>query len=167
LLDFQRARALAWAAPDQSLWSPERVRAWRQSLIGSEAPPLAVLRIPSLKLEVPVLEGTDDATLDRGVGHITGTARPGQPGNLGIAGHRDGFFRVLKDLKTGAAIELETLDGTQRYEVESLLLVEQKDVWVLQPTDSSRLTLVTCFPFYYVGSAPQRYIVRARPASQL
>jgi sortase A len=167
LFQFRSARALSWPRPDQSLWSPERVRAWHQSLAASKAAPLAVLRIPSLKLEVPILEGTDDATLDRGVGHISGTALPGMTGNLGIAGHRDGFFRVLKDITTGASIELETLAGTKRYVVESLFLVDPRDVWVLEPATTSQLTLVTCFPFYYQGSAPQRFIVRAVPAAPL
>jgi sortase A len=164
LADFQRARWLSWTSPDQSLWSPERVRAWQVSLAASKAAPMAVLRIPSLKLEVPILEGTDDATLDRGVGHIAGTALPGVAGNLGIAGHRDGFFRVLKDITAGDTIEVETLAGTKRYVVESLFLVYPKDVWVLEPAQTSQVTLVTCFPFYYQGSAPQRFIVRAVPA---
>jgi sortase A len=125
---------------------------------------MAVLRIPSLKLEVPILEGTDDATLDRGVGHIAGTALPGVAGNLGIAGHRDGFFRVLKDITAGDTIEVETLAGTKRYVVESLFLVYPKDIWVLEPAQTSQVTLVTCFPFYFQGSAPQRFIVRAVPA---
>src|SRR5215813_7568458 len=153
---------LKWGEPDRSLWSPERVKAWRLSLAASTAPALAVLKIPKIHLEVPVLEGTDDTILDRGVGHIEGTALPGGPGNLGIAGHRDGFFRGLKDISPGDRITLETLGGSSEYVIEKVFLVKPDDVWILDDSASPELTLVTCFPFYYVGSAPQRYIVKAR-----
>jgi sortase A len=159
-----RARGAA-GVPDQSLWSPGRVRAWKESLRSKAPAPLAVLRIPKIGLEVPVLEGTDDLTLNRGVGHIRGTAAPGAPGNLGIAGHRDGFFRGLKDVAPGDAIELQSLTGYETYVVQSLVIVEPEDVSVLGPTPSPSLTLVSCYPFYYVGSAPQRYIVRAARTS--
>jgi sortase A len=82
---------------------------------------------------------------------------------MGIAGHRDGFFRGLKDVAPGDAIDVETLGRTDRYLIESIFLVEPKDVWILDPSPSPKITLVTCFPFYYVGSAPQRYIVTASP----
>jgi hypothetical protein len=97
--DVQRF-ATPQVAPDQSLWSSQRVRAWRLALSDPAPAPLAVLRVPKIRLEVAVLPGTDDRTLDRGVGHIEGTAQPGTDGNVGIAGHRDGFFRGLKDLVT-------------------------------------------------------------------
>ena len=90
--------------PDQSLWSPNRVSAWHKALSDPAPAPLAVLRIPKIRLEVPVLPGTDDRTLDRAVGHIAGTAKPGTDGNLGIAGHRDGFFRGLKDIAPGEMV---------------------------------------------------------------
>jgi len=122
---------------------------------------MAVLRIPRLRLEVAVLPGTDDATLDRGLGHIDDTALPGADGNSGIAGHRDGFFRGLKDILPGDTIEIDTLDRKQVYRVERAWIVEPSDVSVLDPTPSASLTLVTCYPFYFVGSAPQRFIVRA------
>jgi len=154
-------RSLSWSTPDQSLWSPERVKAWLLTETGTPDAPLAVLRIPKIHLEVPVLEGTDDATLDRGVGHIAGTALPSAPGNLAVAGHRDGFFRGLKDIGIGDRIELETVRGFDGYVIENIWLVKPEDVWVLDSTDAPQLTLVTCYPFYYVGSAPQRYIVRA------
>ena len=120
-----------------------------------------MLRIPKLRLEVPILPGTDDRTLDRAVGHIEDTAAPGADGNSGIAGHRDGFFRGLKDIAPGDVIELDTLDGKQIYRVERTWVVDPEDVSVLDPTPSRALTLVTCYPFYYVGPAPQRFIVRA------
>jgi sortase A len=151
-------------APDQSLWSPERIRAWQASLQQQPALPLAVLRIPKIRLEVPVLDGTDDWTLNRAVGRIAGTARAGGSGNLGIAGHRDGFFRGLKDVRPGDPIELETLTGSQTYVVADIRIVSPDDVSVLEPANGPVLTLVTCYPFYFVGDAPQRYIVRAVPA---
>ena len=147
--------------PDQSLWSAGRVSAWRKAL-GAPAPdPLAVLRIPKIHLEAPVLPGTDDSTLDRGVGHIEGTAKPGAEGNTGIAGHRDGFFRGLKDIAAGDVIELDTIQGNESYRVERTWIVDPEDVSVLDPTTTRALTLVTCYPFYFVGSAPRRFIVRA------
>src|SRR6185503_18622734 len=100
-------------------------------------------------------------TLDRGVGHIEHTAAPRSDGNSGIAGHRDGFFRGLKDIGSGDAIELETLGEREVYRVDRMWIVDPTDVSVLDPTPTPSLTLVTCYPFYFVGSAPQRYIVRA------
>ena len=148
-------------APDQSLWSPTRVNAWRTAMGEPGPTPLAVLRIPKVRLEVAVLPGTDDRTLDRGVGHIEYTAQPGAEGNSGIAGHRDSFFRGLKDIATGDVIELDTRHGTEVYRVERTWIVNPEDVSVLDPTPTRALTLVTCYPFYFVGSAPQRFIVRA------
>ena len=147
--------------PDQTLWSPERIAAWRDALAEPAPPPLAVLRIPRIGLEVPVLEGTDRVTLDRGVGHIEHTAAPGSDGNSGIAGHRDGFFRGLKDISPGDAVEIETRRETEVYRVDRIWIVDPTDVSVLDPTPTRSLTLVTCYPFYFVGSAPRRYIVRA------
>ena len=106
-----QAAAASPTATDLSLWDPERISAWRRALSEPAPPPLAVLRIPKIRLEVPVLPGTDDFTLNRAVGHIEDTALPGTDGNSGIAGHRDGFFRGLKDIGPGDAIELETLRG--------------------------------------------------------
>jgi len=156
--------------PDQSLWSPERIVAWRKAAGEPAATPLAVLRIPRIRLEVAVLPGTDDRTLDRAVGHIDDTALPGADGNSGIAGHRDGFFRGLKDIAEGDVIELETTQVKEIYRVERTWVVDPEDVSVLDPTPTRALTLVTCYPFYYIGPAPRRYIVRAvlvRPTSVL
>ena len=148
-------------APDQALWSPERIAAWRKAASDSAPAPLGVLRIPKLQLAVPILPGTDDRTLDRAVGHVDDTAPPGADGNSAIAGHRDGFFRGLKDIATGDVIELDTLQGKQIYRVERTWVVAPEDVWVLDPTAAPALTLITCYPFYFVGPAPQRFIVRA------
>jgi len=161
---FASGKAAAGAprnVPDQSLWSPARVRAWEEAQRKQSPPPLAVLRIRRLGIEVPVLEGTDEWTLNRGVGHIEGTARPGTDGNAGIAGHRDGFFRALKDVQSGDLIDLETPIGVDHYRIERSWIVAPEDVSVLAPTDAAAITMVTCYPFYFVGSAPQRFIVRA------
>jgi sortase A len=158
--ELQLAAADA-GSPDQSLWSPHRVSAWRHALSEPAPAPLAVLRIPRIRLVAPVLPGTDDRTLDRGLGHIEHTAQPGTEGNAGIAGHRDGFFRGLKDIALGDVIELETLGGRETYRVERMWVVNPEDVSVLDPTSTPAVTLVTCFPFYFIGSAPQRFIVRA------
>jgi sortase A len=149
--------------PDTSLWSPLRIRAWEESLAKDAPPVLAVLRIPKIKLEVPVLEGTDDWTLNRAVGHIEDTALPGTAGNMGIAGHRDSFFRGLKDVVVGDALDLMREGRTERFLVTHVWIVKPEDVWVIDPTPTPAITLVTCYPFYFVGSAPQRYIVRAVP----
>jgi len=154
-------------AVDFSLWSPKRIAEYQDSLREHVAPPLAVLQISKFDLRVPVLEGTDDLTLNRAVGHIAGTPRPDEEGNIGIAGHRDGFFRVLKDITPGDTIELQTTRATDRYIVDQIVLVSPNDVSVLQPRSVRSLTLVTCYPFYFIGSAPQRYIVHASIASSV
>ena len=157
-----RAAAVTDAAvPDQTLWSTERVKAWREARTRIAPAPLALLRIPGIGLEVAVLEGADDWTLNRAVGHIEDTATPGAAGNSGIAGHRDGFFRGLKDIRAGDGIEIETVGGVERYRVERTWIVDPEDVSVLDPTTVPSITLVTCYPFYFVGPAPQRFIVRA------
>ena len=150
---------------DFSLWSEKRVDAYRASLREAIGVPLAVLRIPKIGVVVPVLEGTDDFSLNRGVGHIDGTPRPGEPGNVGIAGHRDGFFRGLKDVVAGDEIEVVTPKATETYRIDKITIVAPEEVSVLDATASPHVTLVTCYPFYFVGDAPQRYIVRAARVS--
>ncbi len=162
--DFVEARQAGPAgivSPDLSLWSPNRIQAWKDSFRGAAPEALAVLRIPRIQLEVPLLKGTDDWTLNRAVGLIEDTASPGSNGNVGIAGHRDGFFRGLKDVAVGDALELEARGGIERYRIERIWIVKPEDVSVLDPTPSPAVTLVTCYPFYFIGSAPERYIVRA------
>lgn len=144
-----------------SQWSKKRIDDYERSLTQYVDPPLALLRIAKLGLEVPILEGTDDLVLNRGVGHISGTDVPGGGGNVGIAGHRDGFFRVLKDIVPGDTIELLKLQGSDVYRVDEIVIVPPDDVSVLQSRSVPSLTLVTCYPFYFVGSAPERYIVKA------
>jgi sortase A len=159
--DAGSSQDIGWPEADFSLWDAHRVRAYKESVAGQSGAPLAVLRISKINLEAPLLDGTDDLTLNHAVGRIAGTARPGEQGNIGIAGHRDGFFRGLKDVGVGDAIELKTLKGTDTYVVDQIQIVTPDKVDVLQPRSVPSLTLVTCYPFYFFGSAPKRYIVTA------
>ena len=119
-------------------------------------------RDPSgLGVSVVVVEGTEESSLRRAAGHIAGTALPGQPGNVGIAGHRDTFFRPLRNVRHGDIIILATLRGEYRYHVVSTEVVKPDNVAVLRPNGHEILTLVTCYPFYFVGPAPDRFVVRA------
>jgi sortase A len=119
------------------------------------------LEVPRLGISVMVVEGADGGDLKHAVGHITGTPLPGESGNVGIAGHRDTFFRPLRFVQRNDRIDLHTLRGTYHYRVVSTNLVQPSDVQVLNSTGRDALTLVTCYPFYYVGPAPERFIVRA------
>ena len=145
---------------DFRLWSSKRIQAFRESFARTFKQPIAVLRIPSIQLTAPVFDGTDDLTLNRGLGRIAGTGMPGD-GNLGIAGHRDGFFRSLKDIAPGDPIEITTHSETDTYVVERTEIVSPDNVSVLNPQPKALLTLVTCYPFYFVGDAPRRFIVEA------
>jgi sortase A len=120
------------------------------------------IEIPRVGISSLVLEGVDGSTLHRGVGHIPGTPLPQLPGNVGLAGHRDTVFRGLKDIQKNDLITVETLEGTYRYAVDWAQVVDPGDIAVLGVSNRPELTLVTCFPFYYVGSAPERFVVRAR-----
>ena len=122
---------------------------------------VARLEVPSLALSATVLEGTDDRTLRRAAGHIDNTALPGAPGNVGIAGHRDTVFRPLRKVQIGDAVVLTTADEVLEYRVVRTMIVNPQDVYVLAPSEASMLTLVTCYPFTFIGAAPQRLIVRA------
>jgi sortase A len=119
------------------------------------------ISIPRLHISAMVEEGVDEATLARAVGHIPGTALPGETGNIGIAGHRDTFFQKLKDLQPNDQIDFTTHSGRYRYTVESLTVVDPTDVSVLAAKGGKILTIVTCFPFHYIGNAPRRFIVHA------
>ncbi len=145
--------------PDTSTWTPERRAAYRRSLDEALLPEV-VLRIPSLRLEVPVFAGTTEQALNRGAGHIEGTGAF-DAGNAGIAAHRDGFFRALKEVRVGDLILLDRPLGTTEYRVAWIHIVQPDAVGVLADTGTPALTLVTCYPFYYVGPAPQRFILHA------
>ena len=119
------------------------------------------IEVPRLGLSAVVMEGDDAATLRRAVGHIPGTALPGQSGNTGVSAHRDTFFRPLKGIRTNDQIRVTTLAGEFRYRVVSTEIVGPDDVQVLASANDQVLTLVTCYPFYFVGAAPKRFIVRA------
>jgi sortase A len=120
------------------------------------------IEIPRVGVSAIILEGVESSTLRRGVGHIPGTDFPFQNGNVGIAGHRDSFFRALKDIGKNDIVELTTPEGSWRYRVEWTRIVSPQDTGVLAEAGAPALTLVTCYPFYYVGSAPKRFIVRAQ-----
>ena len=150
--------------------TPERVEkpelAPKPEPLPAERPPLPEmllgrLKIPRLHLAAMVREGADSGTLRRAIGHIPGTALPGKAGNVGLAGHRDTFFRALRNIEKDDTIDFETDSGTFRYAVQSTQIVGPRDVSVLSAAGGRTLTLVTCYPFYYVGSAPKRFIVRA------
>jgi len=156
-----RAGSTEPAKVDYSLWSAVRIKAYKASLKRESGPALALLRIPRLHIVAPVMEGIGDVALNVGVGRIPGTARPGEPGNLGLAGHRDGFFRGLKNIAKGDTIEVVTKGKTDVYAVDAVTIVKPSDVNVLRASATPSVTLVTCYPFYFVGNAPQRYIVHA------
>jgi LPXTG-site transpeptidase (sortase) family protein len=123
---------------------------------------VARLEAPTVQMKATVLEGSDDRTLDRGAGHIEDTPLPGQPGNIGIAGHRDTIFRPLKHIQIGDPLDLTTRDRIYHFRISATSIVGPKDVHVLDPTNEPTLTLVTCYPFEFIGRAPRRFIVQAR-----
>ena len=156
-------------ALDTSLWSSSRIDQYHAAVRDNDLPsagqsldtPQAILNIDHLKIRVPVYNGASDVNLNRGVARIIGTGRVGEAGNLGIAGHRDSFFRPLKDIQLGDRFTLETFSGTEVYEVSEIEIIDPSELHVLAPTDAPMVTLVTCYPFYHVGNAPQRFIVKA------
>lgn len=119
------------------------------------------IEIPRLQLRAVILQGDSSQVLRRGVGHLPDTAMPGELGNIGLAGHRDSFFRPLRQIRPGDMITVRTLKGDFHYRVESTRIVSPSDIEVLAPTDKRELTLVTCFPFKYLGAAPHRFVVQS------
>ena len=155
-------REKAEVAPDQSLWSAQRIAQHEQIQAESDSlPPLALLSISSVGIRVAVFEGTSDRVLNLGAGRVPGTGEFGAAGNLALAGHRDSFFRGLKDIAIGDDIKLRHADGVVNYSVTELFVVDPDAVHVLETTQDATLTLITCYPFYFVGHAPQRFIVKA------
>jgi LPXTG-site transpeptidase (sortase) family protein len=125
------------------------------------------IEIPRLELSAVVFEGTTEDTLARGVGHLRGSAGPGERGNVVLAGHRDTFFRELRGIREGDEVTVKGPAGEFHYQVDSTAIVYPSETEVLKPGRSATLTLITCYPFRYVGSAPQRFIVRARKVANL
>jgi len=128
---------------------------------------VAKLSIPRLSTQLYVMEGDDERELRRGPGHLPGTAMPGTRGNSVIAGHRDTHFRVLKDIRKGDDILVETTGGQFLYRVRNTSIVQPSNTSSLQPSSGPMLHLITCYPFYYVGSAPQRFVVEAALAGKV
>src|SRR6185503_9326892 len=146
---------------EQALKVAPRARAESLVIPVREGSPLGRIEISRVGLTAMVQEGIDEGTLRRAVGHIPGTPLPGQRGNVALAGHRDTFFRGLRQIRQDDEITLTTLSGSYRYRVESTKVVEPEETEVLSDAENDILTLVTCYPFNFVGSAPQRFIVRA------
>jgi len=132
-----------------------------------EGQTLGRMDIPRLGLSVAIFQGTKSKTLRIGAGHIEGTAIPGEAGNSGIAAHRDTFFRPLENIRTNDEIQIETARGFSHYQVDSIKIVAPDNIEVLAPTTESGVTLVTCYPFYFVGAAPKRFIVHAHKTPAL
>ncbi|MCI0418797.1 MAG: class D sortase [Acidobacteria bacterium] len=147
--------------PNTNEWATQRPHRRQQTLPSGTLPPIGRLQIPAIDLSVIVLAGTDEWTLNRAAGHIEGTALPWELGNTGIAGHRDSFFRGLRKISRNDRILLTTTRGVFQYRVEAVEIVDPTDVQVLKASLHPTLTLVTCYPFYFVGSAPKRFIVKA------
>ncbi len=148
--------------PDQSLWPASRIEDYEASKAKVATRVVAVLSIPEIGLKVPVYRNFSDLNLDMGVALIEGTAAPEDVGNIGIAGHRYGYFHVLKDVQIGHRIILRTTRGVRCYRVIQTRIVDPDDVEVLAPTKENLVTLVTCHPFHYIGPAPRRFIVKAQ-----
>lgn len=129
--------------------------------VAKEGDLLGRIEIPRLGMKVAIFEGTTSQTLRLGVGHINGTASPGERGNIGIAGHRDTFFRALKGIRVSDEIQIQTATGLSLYAVDWVRIVSPGDIEVLDPSDKSSVTLVTCYPFHFIGAAPERFVVRA------
>ena len=150
--------------PDQTQWSASRIRAFAASPRApaeSASLPAALLRISRVGLKVPVYADMTERNLNRGAGLIAKTAALDSDGNIAIAAHRDGYFRALESVAVGDVVELETLAQRRPYRVTELAIVWPTDIWPLHETGGPAVTLVTCYPFYFVGNAPQRFIVRA------
>ena len=156
LTDAKRAKSSeppSPVPPPPVVANPLLVRLERMRAAGPEGSPVGRIEISTLGLEAMILEGVEPRTLRRAVGHIPGTALPGEPGNIGLAGHRDTFFRSLRDIHTDTEITLTTLHGSFRYRVDSTSLVEPQAVEVLADSAGESLTLVTCYPFDFIGHA--------------
>jgi len=131
------------------------------AISGEVAVPIGRLEIPRIGLSAIVMEGDDENTLNVAVGHLPDTPLPWQKGNAAFAGHRDTFFRPIRRIQTGDEIRLVTPRGTFRYRAIRQVVVEPNELWVLDPSPAAALTLITCYPFDFVGPAPRRFVVHA------
>jgi sortase A len=154
--------AHAYQAKEQAKFENVSVSPKETPVPLAEGGVIGEILVPRLELKAIVVQGYSEKLLRRGVGHMPGTALPGEPGNVALAGHRDTFFRPLRSIKKGDAITLKTENGDFQYQVESTEVVTANEVDVLKATQGRTLTLITCFPFTYVGPAPKRYVVHAR-----
>jgi sortase A len=164
--DLDSAQIVRARNVDFGLWAAKRIAAFEASWSVNSELPIAVLRVPSIDLEVPVFGDTRDQSLRRGVGWIEGTANPGGDGATGIAGHRDMFFRRLKNISHGDVMVLQTREGMETFRVNSMEVVIPGDTSALRRAARS-LVLVTCYPFYYVGNAPRRFVVEGKLESRV
>lgn len=155
----------SYPEPDQSLWDATQIKDYEAARQADYPPPLGVLFIDDLNIQVPVYNGTDEHILERGAGRIKGMAKISGNGKLGISAHRDSFFRGLKDIEMGDEILLQSPHGVEKYAVSDIKIIPKDDTSVLAPVDHRELMLVTCYPFYHVGAAPERFIVTALPAT--
>ena len=151
----------AGEALDQQISAQEQHKVSPSRTVAKEGDVLGRIEIPRLGVNVAILEGTTSQTLRLGVGHIESTALPGETGNIGIAGHRDTYFRAVKDIRTNDEIQIQTATGLSRFEVDSVQIVDPGDTGVLAPSAGSAITLVTCYPFHFIGAAPKRFVVHA------
>jgi sortase A len=161
LLNARLYQDAASHALEQQMHADEQHAVSQPKAAVKEGDILGKMEIPRLGLSVAVLQGTTSKTLLLGVGHIEGTALPGEAGNIGIAGHRDTYFRVLRDIRANDEIRLQTVSGIARYEVDWIQITAPGDGDIVANTNESALTLVTCYPFHYVGAAPERFVVHA------
>lgn len=142
-------------------WSESRLAMYERLSAGVVPVPIGQLRLNGSQQQIPVFSGTAETSLTLGAGHLPETGALNGGGNAAIAGHRDGFFRSLRDVAVGDLLEIETPAETTSYRITDLWIVNPEDVWVLEDTPQSSVTLITCHPFYFAGNAPNRYVVRA------
>ncbi len=162
LIGFVALSYVAESAIDSEMCQLQARRAFDEKQEKRPEGTIGKIEIPRIGLSAMIAEGTEWATLRRAIGHIPGTAFPGETGNAAVAAHRDTFFRGLRNISRGDAIDVTTDRGVFRYVVESTEIVKPNDVSVLQPGQSQELTLITCYPFFWIGPAPKRFIVHAK-----
>jgi sortase A len=148
------------AAPDDT-WSAKRRAEFERFSRGLVPQPAGYLALPDLNVRIPIFDGDGELALTLGAGHLPDTAPLDGDGNAAIAGHRDGFFRVLRSVAVGDRLTIETAGALRQYRITDQWVVAPEDVWVLEPTSEPSVTLITCYPFYFAGNAPDRFIVRA------